>query len=774
MSKYRDDSQFSRQASIRGGLLCLALLASWACGDDPQVEIDGAPASDASSGDAPTSDGNPTDAGPTDAGSPDAGGPPGPECGTPDSVCIVFPPPTTVTDDDAMTIRGKADTTTAIAALRVAGVDAQTTDGYANWQATVSLSVGANDIIVEREDVTGAIQPLAAQVPVMRSPLLTGNFSAFVFDIANDRAFAFDRDRKWIVELQLSTGVQRDVSGPFVAINLPGLAFDSAGNRLLATESLPDALSSVDLITGVRTVLADATTGSGPALAEPYRVSHDPAGNRALVSILGPGAPDAVFAVDLATLERTILSDATHGSGPMFSGPGDLVLDPANQRVLLGDLSDETIWSIDLVTGARAELSGPTVGAGYPLYRPQAMVLDAPADRLFVVDVSYDYGSALRVIDLDTGDRTVLSYRFAGPPFTPPPAMPEIGVGSGLYSTLAIAWDPALDGVLIGSRSRHRIVDVDITTGDRTPLWGLNADNPVTPSLSSVIAPSQDVALLAGGAQVVSLDLVTGRLELVADNYRGAGQDFLLLHSLAAVGTTGRVVVADWEDVGKYDTEWALLDVEIATGNRVRLPVGIPGSCLGQLPSVTYHGGSLYGLSRCASDVCSQRGVYSYDFATGSVTSVSRTDTCTGDVVGTGPEFWHGMASLAIDAARGRALVLHPWDVLAVDLATGDRSIISDASHPGPALMQATSLEIEPPGDRALVVDRGVDALLAIDLDTGERTLVSGSGLGRGPEFAYPTSIALLGDTRLALVTDGELGVMVVDLVTSERALLRR
>ena len=61
----------------------------------------------------------------------------------------------------------------------------------------------------------------------------------------------------------------------------------------------------MDVTTGVRTVLADATTGSGRTLAEPYRVVHDPAGNRALVSILGPGAPDAVFAVDLATLERT-------------------------------------------------------------------------------------------------------------------------------------------------------------------------------------------------------------------------------------------------------------------------------------------------------------------------------------------------------------------------------------------------------------------------------------------------------------------------------------
>jgi hypothetical protein len=75
--------------------------------------------------------------------------------------------------------------------------------------------------------------------------------------------------------------------------------------------------------------------------------------------------------------------------------------------------------------------------------------------------------------------------------------------------------------------------------------------------------------------------------------------------------------------------------------------------------------------------------------------------------------------------------------VLGIDPASGDRTVISDDSlGTGPNLVNPLASAYDPFGPRVLVADNaqiGGAALLAVDPATGDRTVLSGPGVGVGP-----------------------------------------
>ncbi|MEO8061555.1 MAG: hypothetical protein ABI821_02280 [Pseudomonadota bacterium] len=116
------------------------------------------------------------------------------------------------------------------------------------------------------------------------------------------------------------------------------------------------------------------------------------------------------------------------------------------------------------------------------------------------------------------------------------------------------------------------------------------------------------------------------------------------------------------------------------------------------------------------------------------------------------------MAGIAYDdvttPGTPRLLVSHgsistpsrPERILAVDLATGVCSPLSSYTESvglGTALGRPTSLEIDAPNHRLLVLDPDAERIMAVDLVTGERSVVDDSGISAGPRnpnirgFAY-------------------------------------
>jgi hypothetical protein len=146
---------------------------------------------------------------------------------------------------------------------------------------------------------------------------------------------------------------------------------------------------------------------------------------------------------------------------------------------------------------------------------------------------------------------------------------------------------------------------------------------------------------------------------------------------------------------------------------------------------------------------------------------------------GTGPALDQPV-SMALDSLNNRLLLvdLTPDAVISVDLATADRTTVSSATvGTGPALGYPSGIDLDATNGRVLVADPGfgggLSALVAVDLGTGDRTILSGSGVGTGPQFGDPWDVALDSTNNRAIVADRlEVAVLLVDLATGDRTVL--
>jgi hypothetical protein len=109
---------------------------------------------------------------------------------------------------------------------------------------------------------------------------------------------------------------------------------------------------------------------------------------------------------------------------------------------------------------------------------------------------------------------------------------------------------------------------------------------------------------------------------------------------------------------------------------------------------------------------------------------------------------------------------------LSVDLSTGNRTLISGSGvGSGPALTQATDIEIEKAG--TLLVDtQSLPGVFRIDPVTGDRTILSSNSVGTGPMFGDPVGMALQ-STGTILMDDASLNALLqIDPVSGNRAIL--
>ncbi len=144
--------------------------------------------------------------------------------------------------------------------------------------------------------------------------------------------------------------------------------------------------------------------------------------------------------------------------------------------------------------------------------------------------------------------------------------------------------------------------------------------------------------------------------------------------------------------------------------------------------------------------------------------------------------------AVVLDSARGRALTIDSRlrAVVAVDLLSGDRTVLSDSVMPDSlnAFLGPVGIALDTVNDRALVVDNRLRAVVAVDLLTGARTIVSNDDLPIRPVPIPPANtgvpvnpfnnpVAIVLDGARALIADAGLrAVVAVDLSTGARTIL--
>lgn len=128
--------------------------------------------------------------------------------------------------------------------------------------------------------------------------------------------------------------------------------------------------------------------------------------------------------------------------------------------------------------------------------------------------------------------------------------------------------------------------------------------------------------------------------------------------------------------------------------------------------------------------------------------------------VGAGDELG-GAVSIAVEGSVGWVVDSAADAIVEIDLATGDRRVVSsDLIGAGPEYAVPNDLHLLDPST-AWVTDNGLDAVLRVDLTTGDRTVWSGEGVGTGPAYRWPRGVAE-GPDGTVLVVDSELGAFFV------------
>lgn len=565
---------------------------------------------------------------PPDAAPPDAPGPqvcipdilPGGEDLVPEGVQFVFPPANALTDADAITVRGTARLTAGVAAILVNGVPAETTDGFRHWRARVPLQPGANTLTVQAQDDSGQVDPAAARRDVLMAPAPMYAPEVVALDTPRDRALVIDGYRNALLTVDLTTGTRRVVYVP------------------------PDTLAP-----STRTLLPHLMSPQPPThpLVDAAVLGNE--GQRALAV-----ARRAMFSVELASGKATVISDVRTGTGPVFAQLVDAAVDAPQGRALVLDASPGALLAVDLTTGARTVVSDAATGSGPTLRMTSALALDAAAGRAFVAG-GIGETAALVAVDLDTGDRTLISG-------------PERGSGPALGNPKDVALDPAGNRALITDWVLGGLVAVDLATGDRTLVSTPATANGPTLELPDGVSldAAQGRALLVDRMRgvLLAVDLDTGERTLLAGDSLGSGHELRTPNALAMDEAARRVIVGDLGGA-------ALVAVDLATGARTVI---------------------------------------------------------SSDTVGDGPSLGT-IEAVAVNWRDGGIVVANAFDdlLMAVDPATGARTVISGGDvGDGPALTAPQHMILDPDADRAFVaVSAGV---LAVDLDTGDRTLV-GSGI---------------------------------------------
>ncbi len=658
---------------------------------------------------------------------------PEPGTGTAARAALVFPPADCVTEGNAITIRGTAVDPDGIAAVRVNGMPALSSDGFATWEARVPLVPGPNELAIDVEDERGNLERGAAAVRITVSPNPMAQPTAVAVDpslFSTQPYFVADARLRAVFSVDPTTGARTLVSGEGrgagPALLFEGIAFDGSRARLITSGN--GGIMAVDLATGDRTAILSEV------LFLPVGLALD--GGRALVVVVDVfGGPALLQSVNLSTGARTTISGGAAGTGPAFGSPTAIAFDPFGNRVLVADGGLDALIAVNLGSGARTVLSGAGVGAGPALASPSSIALprglSAPT-QAWITDTTLD---AVIRVDLATGDRTVLSA--AG-----------TGTGDAIGNANAVAYTQSGELLLLDGAA-STLFKVNAMTGNRTTLTSSRAGSgPPHPSMTG-LALDGDRMLISDFQGIFRLDLAGSARTRLAE---AMGDVSLPAGPVIESAGTALVSVAG----GK------LLRVELDDG---MLSVASGGD-LGTGPALPLLAKLALGPAGRVL-VAGSTSILAVDLASGDRTTVSGGSTGTGPALG-------GVTGVSFDPAASRVLAIDAMldALLAIDTETGNRIALSSAgTGSGPVFVDPTALDADAAAGRALVVDSKLDAVISVSLANGNRTVISDASTP-GPRLATPQFIDADFARGLAYVADQALGVFAIDLATGHRVIV--
>ena len=424
-----------------------------------------------------------------------------------------------------------------------------------NNRVLVSDGLGGLQSIVAI-DLASGIRSIVSSATIGTGPAFS-NPKGIELDLANNRALVVDDNLNALLAVDLSSGNRSVVSdnstGTGPTFNTPGrLALDLPNNRAIIIDNWDTEIFIVDLGSGNRTIRSDAFTGSGPKMQSPIELAYDSANNRVLVS---DGPLHALLWVELTAGNRTIMSESRTGSGVAVVAAEDMRLDKNNGVIWVTRWYgvEAKIMKVDIATGNRTVVSDRAVGSG-PFIDQVTRIDFRNGNTLLGLDRGIT--KALFEIDMSTGNRTILSSNTLGTGilFEQPWALAYNPITDRAY----VANDD-------NAGQTDEIIEIDLSTGNRTILSDVN--NGSGPTFSSPESLTMDLAhnrllLVDRGVDgVTAIDLVTGNRTILSNASIGSGPNLSWPVGIIFNDALNRAFVTDW-------SLSAVFEINLDNGNR--------------------------------------------------------------------------------------------------------------------------------------------------------------------------------------------------------------
>lgn len=276
--------------------------------------------------------------------------------------------------------------------------------------------------------------------------------AGILYGTAVDKLIAINLTEKTVTEKEWPEQGQE-----FELTDFGILLFDQKRNRLISPNSGHNETIAIDAATGERSLLTKNRIGEGVSMVTPLYMEVTADDKFAYIFDDRLHATDTIFKVDLATGNRTVISDLRAYDNFGIYG---LALDELNNRLFFA--VGLNIGVIDLATGTQTIIASPTVGLGIAMESFISigdMIYDGQNNRLLVS--SGWINGFVAAIDPITLRRTLLldSMKGNGPTLASISAMALDMENGKLYVANT---DPA---------NKASIMAINIETGDRDFLF---------------------------------------------------------------------------------------------------------------------------------------------------------------------------------------------------------------------------------------------------------------------------------------------------------------
>ncbi|WP_444903128.1 Ig-like domain-containing protein [Microbulbifer sp. CnH-101-E] len=310
------------------------------------------------------------------------------------------------------------------------------------------------------------------------------------------------------------------------------------------------------------------------------------------------------------------------------------------------------------------------------------------------------------------------------------------------------------------------IIKFDLSSGDYSVISSSNSSSP-TGTGADMVYP-KGVALDEANGQlyvgddstdsILRIDIASGDRTTISGNGIGSGEPVYQPMDLIVDFDSNQIYVAN-------GSAQNILQVDIATGNRSVVTSWTKGKGL-RLENPWSIGRGADSDRLLVSGILIDPVLMSVDTITGDRAEISSNH------VGTGPSYrWH---DVSYSRSTDRLLVVSQSNHAAaeIDLQNGNRTIVSYFDPNDSPRVVASTIVSGESGRNAYIFDEYSDRLLKIDLESGEPEVVSASDIGEGPEFYGLVEAMELDATNNRMLLLQASGLMSVDLDSGDREII--